>query len=39
MMSVNDGQTLSSSERPLTEGEILRSTKPSERVMAIARAA
>ena len=35
MMSVKEGQTLSSSERPLTEGEILRSTNPSERVIAI----
>ena len=34
MMSVNDGHTLSSSERPLTVGETLRSTKPSDRVIA-----
>ena len=36
MMSVNDGHTLSSSERPLTVGETLRSTKPSVRVIATA---
>ena len=34
MMSVNDGHTLSSSDRPLTVGETRRSTKPSVREIA-----
>ena len=37
MMSVKDGHTLSSSDRPLTVGETLRSTKPSAREIATSR--
>ena len=37
MMSVNDGHTLSSSDRPLTVGETRRSTKPSVREIATGR--